>query len=121
MGVFTLQHSGPGNLAVSLVEGANLHPAWVGADVATWKHDEVLEHLRDLIFLQSDLPPGSFQEVVDEGQMKVKQFWTQGYNRLCDGEAGVECKLLQDLVSEGCSNWPGDAFFAEAQRSLLSS
>ena len=91
---------------------------WVRSPVADWKPEMIVENMRDLIFLQSDLPAGALDDMVKEGKAKIKEYWTSTFGKLVDGHAGVECKLLQDVVAEGCSSWPDDNFFFESTEKL---
>ena len=92
--------------------------AWVQAEVSDWKPETLLENLKDLIFLNADLPADAFTEVVSQGKAKLKEYWAASFAKLSAGEPGVECKLMQDILAEACSSWPDEQYFLDMTSEL---
>eukprot|EP00971_Amphidinium_carterae_P337661 6474575-Amphidinium_carterae.1 len=91
---------------------------WVELEVKDWKQEDIMEKLRDLIYLHADLPSGSFEEPFEAGNRKLQEFWATSFERLKKGNAGADCQLLQDIVAEAVVTWSNDSVWLKNTEDL---
>ena len=78
----------------------------------------VMQMVRDLGFLHSELPPRAFDQFMAEGLSFSKDYWTQSLQALTGGVWQHEQQHLQECMMECNLVWPEEATFSEAVHEL---